>query len=96
MLLLGLPPLSAKLASDTLTDRVRWKDLPASQEAMGVMLNLKAPKYHMSVMDWDLDRRSGDRSRVRKRVTADVTQHMELRAELIRRGWLKPPTTWRP
>jgi hypothetical protein len=96
MFLNGQLPLPAKQSSDTLKDLVRYKDLPRSQEALGVMLGLKFPKLHMSVMEWDMAQRAGEWWRVEKRVVADVKQHMELRAALLGRGWLRSPRIWRP
>jgi len=94
----GLPTLKPKLTSDTRLDLKRWKDLPASQEALGAMLGLSAPKEKMSQADWrDANRLtpSGIAGTCR-RVVGDVEQHLELRAALLARGLLKAPRMWRP
>jgi hypothetical protein len=95
MFLNGQRPLSPKLTSDTLRDMPSWKDLPKSQEALGIMRRLSKAKLHMSVMEWDMAQRAGEWWKVEKRVVNDVRQHMALRADLLSGGWLKSPQFWR-
>lgn len=92
----NLPLLGPKLASDTLRDIPRWKDLPKSQEFLGEMLKIDADKEHMSQAAWREANRLGDEGlkKSAKRVVKDVVQHKQLRHELIRRQWLGPPRTW--
>lgn len=94
----GLPTLRPKLVSDTRTDLVRWKDLQASQEALGDWLGLDAPKEKMSPADWRQANRLTPEGieETTRRVQGDVRQHMELRAALLERGLLKAPRMWRP
>lgn len=92
----NLPLLGPKLASDTLKDIPRWRDLPKSQEHLGEMLKLPGDKEHMSQAAWREANRLGDEGlkKSAKRVVKDVVKHEQLRAELIRRGWLGPPRVW--
>lgn len=94
----GLPPLTAKLTSDTYLDLVKRKDISASQENLGRMLGLEAPKVGMSQVDWREANRltPGGIAKTKERVIGDVRQHKQLRLELIARGLLKPPKVWRP
>ena len=94
----GMAPLRPKLTSDTRLDLVRWKDLPASQEALGDMLGLDSPKEHMSQAKWrEANRLTPEGiAETRRRVIGDVRQHLELRAALLERGLLRAPRMWRP
>ena len=94
----GFGPLGPKLTSDTRLDLVRFGDLPASQEALAAMLGVKAPKTGMSQADWRAANRLGPAgiALTKIRVVSDVRQHMAMRAELLKRGWLYPPRRWRP
>ena len=96
MLDAGLPPLSDKLTIDTKQDLLKRKYVSASQESLGAMLGLKAPKVPMDQIKW----RSANRftpegvTLTRRRVVGDVVQHMELRRKLTDMGWLTPPRMW--
>lgn len=94
----GLPPLDQKMTSDTKLDLVHRKYVSASQENLGEMLGIPAPKVHMSNIAWREANRLTKRGRAltRERVEGDVKQHMALRAALIERGWLGAPKVWRP
>jgi DNA polymerase elongation subunit (family B) len=93
-----LPPLEPVLTQDTLRGLPKMKDLSRSQENLGIMFGLRAPKVHMSNADWrEANRMSeGGVAKTKRRVAGDVRQHRELRRELLRRGLLKPPKLWRP
>jgi hypothetical protein len=94
----NLPNLRPMLTQDTLRGLPKMKDLSRSQENLGVMFGLKAPKVHMSNADW----REANRltlegvAKAKKRVAGDVRQHRELRRVLRARGLLKPPKLWKP
>lgn len=94
----GLPPLEAKLASDTKLDLIGWKDLPQSQEYLSDMYGLSKPKHHMSQHEWRESNRLTARGRefTRQRVVKDVQQHKQLRAHLVEAGVLAPPQLWEP
>lgn len=98
MLEYGLPRLNSVLTQDTQQDLIKRKDLSASQENLAAMLNLPEPKHHMSQTEWRtanrLSREGIDATR--KRVVMDVIQHMAVRAELLNKGWLRPPKMWNP
>ena len=95
---LGMKPLDRKLASDTRLDLMRLKDLPVSQEALAEYMGVKSPKIHMPQPAWREANRLTPEGleKTRKRVVGDVKQHKEMRAELLRRGLLKPPKMWEP
>lgn len=94
----GMRPLSAKLTSDTKQDLVKRKGVSASQESLGDMLSLNAPKVQMSQRKWRSANRltPGGIAETKKRVVGDVRQHKELRVALIERGLLKQPRMWYP
>lgn len=93
----GLPPLQSKLSQDTKNDLKKRKGVSVSQENLGVMLHLEAPKIQMNTPYWREANRlspAGIR-RTRKRVIGDVRQHMQLRQSLLDGGWLNRPQVWR-
>lgn len=94
----GVPPLTPKLTCDTYLDLIKRKDVSASQENLGRMLGLEAPKVGMSQVDWrEANRLTPEGiAKTRERVIGDVRQHKQLRLALIKRGLLKPPKTWTP
>ena len=95
---LEMPLLGPKLASDTLRDIPRWKDLPRSQENLCEMLGIAAEKQHMSQANWREANRltAAGLAKTRKRVRKDVIQHRALREKLMELGWLGPPRMWTP
>lgn len=94
----GLPTLGPKLVSDTRVDLMGWKDIPKSQEYLGEMLGIKAPKVIMSQVKWREANRLTEEglALTEKRVTGDVKQHMQMRKRLIELGMLKAPRMWSP
>ena len=94
----GFDPLPAKLSIDTYYDLPRFKDLPKSQEYLSGLFGVPAPKVGVSVLDWERANRLTDdgRSITRLRVTADVTQHIQLLAALRKRKLLGPAKVWKP
>jgi len=93
----GLPALSPKLAQDTKLDLVKRGDLPASQENLADLMGVKDRKLHMTQAMWrEANRLTPDGlSLTEARVTADVRQHIKLRAALLRAGLLNPPRVWK-
>jgi hypothetical protein len=91
------PPLAPKLTSDTRLDLVRFGDLAKSQEALGAMFGLEAPKEKMTQTDWrEANRLTPDGLRqTMRRVMGDVDQHIQLRQALLERGLLGAPRMWR-
>lgn len=94
----GLPPLGPKLVQDTYLDLKRRRGVSGSQESLSEMLGVESPKVSMSQAKWRLANRLLPEGLVktRERVVGDVLQHMQLRQELLNRGWLKPPRVWNP
>lgn len=93
-----LDPLTAKLASDTKVDLIKFKDLSKSQESLSSMFQLPEPKHHMSQQEWRTANRltSEGLEKTKQRVTKDIAQHKALRARLIEAGFLGPPRIWAP
>lgn len=94
----GMPSLLEKMTSDTKGDLLRRHGMSNSQESLGAELGLKHPKVQMTQDDWREANRLSARGirKAKERCVGDVEQHIELRAELIRRGRLGPPKLWRP
>ena len=94
----GLPPLSAKMTSDTKIDLTRRGAIAASQEALAAMLDIPAPKIQMTQEDWREANRltPAGLKLTAQRVSGDVLQHKLMRAELLRRGLLGTPRLWSP
>jgi hypothetical protein len=92
-----LDVLRDKLTQDTKLELPRRSGLSMSQESLGTMLRLEHQKVQMNQGKW----RSANRlepeglKEVRARVTGDVTQHIEMRAELLALGYLGTPKLWR-
>lgn len=93
-----LPPLESKMSSDTKLDLVKRGALATSQEALGAMLGIHAPKINMSQEDWREANRltQAGIEKTIYRVHGDVIQHKEMRAELLKRGLLGTPRMWSP
>jgi hypothetical protein len=93
----GLPALSDKLAQDTKIDLIPRAGLSMSQENLGAMLRLEHPKVKMDQGKWRAANRLEPEgiALTRQRVIGDVLQHIELRQELLAKGYLNPPKVWR-
>ena len=93
----GLAPLGSKLSHDTKLDLMKRSGLSGSQENLGAMLGLKAPKVQMDQAKWrEANRLTPEGlALTRRRVVGDVRQHIELRQRLIDLGYLGPPRVWR-
>lgn len=85
------------LTSDTM-NLPKVKGLGKSQENLSTTLGLSAEKHHMCGATWRVANTLSPEGRIaaQKRVIDDVIQHKELRAGLVERGLLGPPTMWRP
>jgi len=92
-----MPPLPDKLVCDTKCDLMRSKGLSLSQESLGAMFRLEHAKVQMNQSKWRAANRltPDGLKEVRERVTGDVRQHMALRAELLKHGYLAAPKLWR-
>jgi hypothetical protein len=98
-----MPLLSDKLAHDTKVHMFSKKDLPATQEYLLELLDVKCPlgmtleKFHMTQPRWREANRlspSGIDLTVR-RVTSDVHAHSHMREAMLEQGWLRSPKVWR-
>jgi hypothetical protein len=71
--------------------------LSSSQENLGAMLRLNHPKVKMDQAKWRAANRLEPEglTHTRERVMGDVQQHIEMRAALLRLGYLGPPVVWR-
>lgn len=92
----GLPPLEDKLTSDTKLDLIKRSGMSNSQENLAAMLGVRAPKVQMDQTKWREANRLTDKgiALTIERVCGDVVQHKEMRARLLRFGWLKAPQVW--
>jgi hypothetical protein len=92
-----LPPLPDKMVQDTKTHMIRSKGLSLSQESLGAMFRLEHDKVQMNQSKWRAANRLTPEglAEVRRRVTGDVQQHIELRRELLAKGYLAPSSMWK-
>lgn len=93
---LGLPPLESKHAQDTKYDYMAAQGISKSMENLGAMYELKHPKVQMNTSTWAAGNMllpHGIELTI-KRVVGDVKEHVELRAEMLRRGVLGPGTVY--
>lgn len=95
---LGLPTLGRKMTSDTKLDMVKKGDIPATQEFLLETLEVPSEKYHMTQAKWRAANRLTPDGMVQaeKRVSSDVLGHIAMREEMMKRGLLGPPRTWKP
>lgn len=93
---LGMPPLPPKLTEDTYRDLHKKSGVSGSQESLAAMLGVGAPKVSMAQVDWRTANRLTPEgiAKARLRCVGDVLQHVELRRELLDRGWLHGPRVW--
>jgi len=94
---LGRPALKDTWVQDTKTHLIRSKGISLSQESLGAMFRLDHQKVVMNQSKWRAANRltPAGLAEVRQRVTGDVQQHLDLRRELLARGYLAPPKRWR-
>ena len=94
---LRMPPLPDKAISDTKLDLMRSSGISLSQESLGAMYRLEHQKVVMNQARWRAANRLEPEglAAVHERVVGDVKQHIQLRAELNRLGYLTPPKVWR-
>jgi hypothetical protein len=92
-----MPALPDKMVQDTKCDLIRSKGLSLSQESLGAMFRLEHQKVQMNQSKWRAaNRLTPDGLRVvRERVIGDVRQHLSLRLELVKHGYLAPARLWR-
>jgi len=95
---LQLPILDPKLVQDTKDDLVKFAGISKSQENLAAGFDLHRRKAHLHQAAWrDANRLTQTGlDETRRRVVSDVKQHIELRAKLLRLGYLGPPRLWTP
>jgi hypothetical protein len=93
----GFHPLHSKLAHDTKIDLINSSGISKSQESLGAMLGLAAPKVQMNQHRWRTANRLTEEgiAFTRERVVGDIKQHIELRKRLLEQGMLGPPKLWK-
>jgi hypothetical protein len=95
----NLPPLEGVVwASDTKSHLSKTSGRSLSQQNLAASLGVKAPKINVTLKDWEEFnlRTPGYQQAGEERVVGDVRQHMEMRAALIKLGWLGPAQRWVP
>ena len=94
----GLAPLKPVLCQDTYLHLKRRQGVSASQESLAAMLDVPAPKVQMGQVAWREANRLLPEGLVKTRARAvgDVRQHILMRAELLKRDWLRSPRRWNP
>jgi len=94
----GLPGLGEKWSVDTKLDLVKRQGLSNSQENLAAELGIEAPKVQMNQAKWRASNRLTPEgiAFTRERVIGDVVQHVEMLAELRRRGMVGPGKVWSP
>lgn len=93
---LGLPVLGSKMTQDTKLDYVIAQGISKSMENLGAMYELKHPKVPMNTASWGAANMLLPEgiAATKKRVVGDVREHVELRAEMLKRGVLGPTKSW--
>lgn len=94
----GLEPLGTKRTQDTKLDLVKFSGVSKSQQNLGGIVDIPAPKIGMSAADWRKANRLGQQGiqLALERCIGDVVQHKQMREELLRRGMLGPGKVWLP
>lgn len=98
----GLPLLSDKMSCDTKNDMFTKADIPATQEYLLELLDVKCPlgitleKYHMTQGRWrEANRLTAEGLEfTKRRVSTDVHAHVHMREAMLERGWLGRPKMW--
>ena len=93
-----LPLLGPKMTHDTKGDLLKSQGGSKSQQNLAAELGIHNPKIGMTTADWRAANRLSPEGIqfALERVEGDVRQHMEMREEMLRRGWLRPPRVWTP
>jgi len=92
---LGLPPLSPIRVQDTMRI-LRSKGFKKGQDNLAGLVKTHDRKLAMDWQQWEDAYATPGWPVVMDRARSDVVMHKQLRLAMIERGWLKPPTTWRP
>jgi hypothetical protein len=91
---LGLEPIREALVQDTMK-LVRAKGFKKGQDTLGVLYGTPTEKMALNWQEWQDGYDEADWKTIRQRAESDVLMHKQLRAKLLERGLLKPPTRWK-
>lgn len=91
----GLPPVASKPTIDTI-DLGKVKGVKKGQDNMGVLLGIPVHKLSLNHEEWIAAYAERGWPVVKERCSSDVIQHKMIRAEMRKRGWLRPARRWRP
>lgn len=89
----GLDPLPPLRAQDTIRLR-KTKGLKKGQDNIGELFEVPLHKLALNHQQWDFAYREPGWPTVKERCMSDVAQHKLIRAEMLRRGWLRGPVVW--
>jgi DNA polymerase elongation subunit (family B) len=92
---LGKPPLKPMLVQDTMR-LPKTKGFKKGQDNISGLLGTTNKKQAMTWQEWEDAYRQGGWKEIISRCKSDVLQHKEMRQEMLERGWLRGPVTWRP
>jgi len=92
---LGLPSLEPVLAQDTIR-LPRSKGFKKGQDNLAHALDVPEEKLPLNWAQWQAAYGEPDLATVKERCASDVLMHVEMRAAMRERGWLKPPRLWCP
>lgn len=100
----GLPTLPARMSIDTKLDMLKKADIPATQEFLLEMLDVRDTygkpfrKFHMTQSDWREANRltPAGLTKTTDRVSSDVYAHDALRKRMQELGMLRAPSLWKP
>lgn len=91
----GFSSLKPMLVQDTMRI-VKTKGFKKGQENLGHLLRLPIDKLPLSWQQWQDAYDESGWGTVVERCKSDVIQHKLMREEMLSKGWLKPPTWWKP
>lgn len=92
---LGLPVVGRRLVQDTMRLK-RSKGFKKGQDNLIELLGTQTQKIPLSWQGWQLAYEEKGWYGIKERAAADVRGHKEIRDELLKRKWLKPPVWWTP
>lgn len=91
----GYRPLPSKLVQDTIRI-VKTKGFKKGQDNLSTLVRSPEQKMPLNWQEWDDAYNEPGWPVVIERVVSDVRGHKLLRAEMLRRGWIKPAVRWAP
>jgi len=92
---LGLAPLTPVRVQDTMRV-LRTKGFKKGLDNLAGLVRTYERKLSMDWQQWEDAYAEPGWPVVMDRARSDVVMHKEVRAAMLERGWLRPPTWWRP